>query len=112
MSGPSGYQQPGYQQPSSFYTSDQQQQVEPVRRNGIATAGFVLSLLGLIFFWFPIVNFFLLLPGLVLSIIGVFRVPRGKAIAGLIMSTIAIASFFIMIAASRDYARWLDRIFD
>ena len=111
MSGPSGYQQPGYQAPNAF--APQQVAPQPVRRrNGVAVAGFVLSLLGLIFCWFPILNFFLVVPGLILSFIGVFREPRGKAVAGLILSAIAILTFIILVSASYDYGRFIERILD
>lgn len=61
--------------------------------NGIGIAGFVCGLIaflisllpgtGLIFVWFPA------LAGLILSIIGITKRPRGLAIAGLIFSILA-----------------------
>ena len=58
------------------------------KKNGIGTAGFILSLLGLIFCWFPIVGYILLGLGFIFSVIGVFKAPRGMAITGIILSCI------------------------
>ncbi|MDR1846526.1 MAG: zinc-ribbon domain-containing protein [Bacteroidales bacterium] len=51
-------------------------------KNGIGTAGFILALLGLILCWVPVINFILWLLGLILSFVGLFKKPRGFAIAG------------------------------
>lgn len=91
-------------QPQQNYVYDSADQpVQP--RNGIATAGFVLSLIGLIFCWFPIVNGLLVIPGLIMSIVGVCRQPRGKAIAGIIMACVAILIFIILASSVREYQR-------
>lgn len=58
--------------------------------NGLGTAGFVLALLGLILCWVPMVNFVLWILGLILSLIGIFKRPRGLAIAGLVLSFIFV----------------------
>ena len=60
------------------------------RSNGLGTAGFVLALLGLIFCWVPVLDWILWLLGLIFSFIGVFRAPRGLAIAGLVISCLAL----------------------
>ncbi|MEM8738780.1 MAG: DUF4190 domain-containing protein [Planctomycetota bacterium] len=63
--------------------------VEKSPSNGMGTAGFVLSLVG----W---VTCGVLCPvGLVLSIIGVRREPRGLAIAGIIIG--ALGSLFLLV---------------
>lgn len=54
--------------------------------NGLGTAGFVLGLIGL--FTFPILILGLL--GFLFSLIGVFKEPRGLAIAGLVLSIISL----------------------
>lgn len=67
------------------------------KSNGMGTAGFVLSLLGLIFCWAPVLNFILWILGLILSFVGCFKKPKGLAIAGLVLSLIgAIAMFAIL----------------
>ena len=57
-------------------------QSEGKRSNGLGTVGFVLALLGLIF-----------------SFVGIFRVPRGLAIAGLVMSCIALIILIVVAGA-------------
>ena len=67
------------------------QQVEPLKRsNGLGVAGFVLALIGLLFCWVPILNIILWILGLVFSFVGLFKKPRGLAIAGMCISCIAI----------------------
>lgn len=60
------------------------------KSNGMGTAGFVLALLALVFSWAPFVNFIIWVLGLLFSFIGVFKQPRGLAIAGLVISLIGI----------------------
>lgn len=64
------------------------------KTNGIGSAGFVLSLLSILIGWIPIVGWIfggiIWLLGLIFSFVGVFKVPRGLAIAGLIISLIGI----------------------
>ena len=72
-------------------------QNQPSKSNGIGTAGFVLALVTLVFCWAPFLNGILLLLGLVLSAIGVFRQPRGLAIAGLCISLIGLIILFAFV---------------
>ena len=65
------------------------------RRNGLGTAGFVLALLAVIFSWIPVVNIILWILGLIFSLVGLRRAPRGLAIAGIILALVAI--LFIII---------------
>ena len=69
--------------------------VNEQKSNGIGTAGFILALLGIFFSWVPIVDFIFWLLGLIFSIVGLFKAPRGLAITGFVLSIIDI---FIMIA--------------
>ena len=66
------------------------QQAETKKSNGLGVAGFVLALIGLLFCWVPILNIILWNLGLTLSFVGLFKKPRGLAIAGLCISCIAI----------------------
>lgn len=75
--------------------------VPPVenRNNGLGVAGFVVSLIGAIFFWAPFFGLILLLIGFLLSVIGLIvgiaaRRNKGLSIAGLIVSLL----FLILIA--------------
>lgn len=85
------------------YPSHAQQQGAPVAvemkgNNGLATAGFVLGLLGLLGSWIPVLNFVgivLAIVGLILAGIGLSRsrkvnAGKGLAIAGLILGALAI----------------------
>lgn len=67
------------------------------KSNGLGTAGFITSLLGLLLSWVPILGWILWLVGVLLSLIGVFKSPRGLAITGLILSliTLGIGMLFI-----------------
>lgn len=72
--------------------------------NGMGVAGFVTGLLGLIFFWVPFLGLVLALVGVSLSGVGVARgkrlnAPTGLAIAGLVLSIIAlIPAVFVVVA--------------
>ena len=85
--------------------SQVQPQTEPVppqpvsRKNGIATAGLVLSILGLALCWMPFANVILWFLGILFSFIGVFKRPRGKAIAGLIISVVSLVVIIVVYAA-------------
>lgn len=76
---PNPYQQPVYQQ---VY--------QRPRNNGLGIAGFVLALCAWIFSWVPVVNLLTWILGLVFSFIGMFKAPRGLAIAGFVISVIGI----------------------
>ena len=75
------------------------EQVVVNKSNGMGVAGFVLALLGVIFIWVPALNWILWLLGLIFSIIGVCRAPRGLAIAGLVLSAIYLIILFVVISA-------------
>lgn len=75
-------------------------QPQPVsRKNGISTAGLVLSIIGLALCWVPGVNLVLWFLGFLFSFIGVFKRPKGKAIAGLIISAISIVVIILVYGA-------------
>ncbi|MDR2138307.1 MAG: DUF4339 domain-containing protein [Tannerella sp.] len=58
--------------------------------NGTGTAGFVLSLVGLFLGWIPVLGWLAWLIGLILSFVGIFKEPKGLAIAGLVISSIEL----------------------
>ncbi|MGV8994089.1 MAG: hypothetical protein ACOH1O_08310 [Flavobacterium sp.] len=58
--------------------------------NGIGTAGFVLSIIAIFLGWIPFLGWLIWLLGLILSFAGVFKNPKGLAIAGLVISFIGI----------------------
>ncbi|MBN2727618.1 MAG: hypothetical protein JXR53_00170 [Bacteroidales bacterium] len=76
------------------------------KTNGIGTAGFVLALIAILLGWAPVVGWVLWLLGLIFSFAGLFKAPRGLAIAGLIISLIGIILLITVlgaIAASIDF---------
>ena len=61
------------------------------KSNGTGTAGFVLALIGLfVISWIPILGWIIWLLGFILSFSGIFKSPKGMAIAGLIISLIGV----------------------
>lgn len=69
------------------------------RGNGLGTAGFVFALLGILLFWVPGLDWLLWVLGLIFSFIGVFKAPRGLAIAGLVLSFIDLIILFVAVSA-------------
>ena len=60
------------------------------KSNGMGTAGFILALLALLVSWVPVVDIIVWFLGALFSFIGLFKAPRGLAIAGFIISFIGI----------------------
>lgn len=60
------------------------------KNNGFGIAGFVLALVGVVFCWVPAFDWVVWILGLVFSVIGVCRKPRGLAIAGLALSLLGV----------------------
>ena len=60
------------------------------KTNGVGTAGFVLALIAVFLGWVPVLGWIIWLLGLILSFVGVFKQPKGLAIAGLVISLIGI----------------------
>ncbi|MDR2457929.1 MAG: hypothetical protein LBD41_05560 [Clostridiales Family XIII bacterium] len=76
--------------------------VNEIRRaNSLGTAGFVLALIALFFSWIPIFGWIVWALGAVFSIIGIFKIPRGLAIAG---AAISFAGLIILIAVAGTIA--------
>ena len=67
------------------------------KTNGLGTAGFVISLISAIFFWLPFVSQILWVFGLIFSFIGLFKRPRGLAIAGFIISFVNLIVILVII---------------
>ncbi|MDW5290601.1 hypothetical protein [Formosa sp. PL04] len=66
--------------------------------NGIGMAGFVLAIISLFLGWIPVFGWIIWFVGLILSFVGVFKRPKGFAIAGLVISLIGFI-FLIFIFA-------------
>lgn len=73
---------PGYSVSDGSQTSVYVNAHAPAQGNGLGVTGFVLALLGIFLFWVPFLGWLLWVLGLIFSAIGVFKTPRGLAIAG------------------------------
>ena len=84
-------------QPQTVAAQPQHAAVQPVRRkNGIGTAGLVLSIIGLVLCWVPIADFILWFLGFLFSFIGMFKRPKGVAIAGLVISIVCLVVLIVI----------------
>lgn len=60
------------------------------QRNGFAISGFIISLIAIFVGWIPFLGWFVWFLGMVLSLAGAFKKPKGMAIAGLVISLIGL----------------------
>ncbi|KAB1159984.1 hypothetical protein F7018_06635 [Tenacibaculum aiptasiae] len=70
--------------------------IQQKETNGIGIAGFVLAIISLFLGWIPFFGWFLWSFGLILSFIGIFKKPKGLAIAGLIISLIGFILWVLL----------------
>lgn len=68
-------------------------------RNGLGVAGLVLTCIGLLGSWVPILGWIIWFLGFLFSLIGIFKKPRTCAIIGLILSTIDLLILILVIGA-------------
>lgn len=73
--------------------------VQEKKSNGLGTAGLVLAIIGLLTSWIPVVGWIIWGLGLLFSFIGLFKSPRGGAIAGFILSIIGLLVLTLLIGA-------------
>lgn len=89
--------------PKTASLSDHNQTIiiqQPTRQsNGVGTAGFVLALISLFSLWVPGVSWVAWFLGFLLSFIGMFKSPRGLAIAGFIISIIDLIILLAFVSA-------------
>lgn len=83
-------QQPNYQQPPQQVYQQQYYVEQPRKSNGLGVAGFILAIIALFLGWIPVIGWVIWILGLLFSFIGIFKAPRGLAIAGLIISLLAL----------------------
>lgn len=102
------YQQPGYQGAApmaNVYVNAVQPQAAVAqpqvakRKNGIGTTGLVFSILSLVFCWVPFLDLLFWFLGFLFSFIGVFKRPKGVAIAGLVIAVISLVVIICLWAA-------------
>lgn len=71
--------------------------VQTPHKNSLGTAGFTLSLVALVLGWFPVVGWIVWILGAIFSGIGIFRKPRGLAIAGVCISFFWLIIFALIV---------------
>jgi len=69
---------------------------QETQSNGIGIAGFVLTVLALLLCWVPVLGQILWVLGFVFSFAGLFKKPKGLAIAGFIISLIGLLVFIVL----------------
>lgn len=70
--------------------------IQTPAHNGLGTAGFVLALVAFFLSWVPVVNWILWILGVIFSLIGLTRRPKGLAIAGIIISFIGVILILVL----------------
>ena len=71
--------------------------VHDKKQNGLAIAGFVLALLGLLLGWIPVFGWILWGLGFLFSLIGIFFSPRGLAVAGLVITIVSLIFLIFLV---------------
>jgi hypothetical protein len=74
-------------------------QAEIKKSNGAGIAGFVLALTTIFLGWVPGLGWVLWVLGLIFSFVGVFKQPRGLAIAGLVISLFGLIMLTVILSA-------------
>jgi hypothetical protein len=69
------------------------------RSNKLGLAGFVLSIITIFLGWIPVLGWLIWIVGLTLSFAGIFKQPRGLAIAGLVISVLGVILLFVGMSA-------------
>lgn len=69
------------------------------KSNGTGTAGFVFALITIFLGWIPVFGWILWILGLILSLVGLARQPRGLAIAGLVISLLGLILLLVVFGA-------------
>ena len=80
------------QQPQVIYV----ERKEP-EKNSIGLAGFILSLVALFASVLPVARWIVWVLGLIFSIIGLSKKPRGFAVAGLIISGVSLLLILLLL---------------
>ena len=96
-----GFRQPiSASNPNNIYVQQPQPtiQISEKSHNGVGTAGFVFAILSIFLGWIPVLGYVINFLGFLLSLIGIFKRPRGLAIAGLIISLLDIIIILVGVA--------------
>ena len=74
-------------------------QTPQVNKNPLGVAGFVLALIGVFTSWVPVLGWIVWILGALFSIIGLFKKPKGMAIAGVVLTFIDIILLLFVVAS-------------
>ena len=74
-----------YRETQTIYLRQDERQT-----NGIGIAGFVLAIIAIFVGWVPFIGWLVWALGALFSFIGIFKSPRGLAIAGLAISFVGL----------------------
>ena len=69
------------------------------RSNGFGKAGLALAIISIFIGWIPVIGWIGVILAFIFSFIGVFRAPRGTAIAGLVITAVDVIEIAIVVAA-------------
>lgn len=72
---------------------------QEAKKNGLGLAGFILALIGLFTSWIPVLGWIVWFLGAIFSIVGLFKKPRGFAVAGFIISFIGLIILVVVVGA-------------
>jgi len=75
--------------------------------NGVGTAGFVFAILATFLGWIPVFGWLIWFLGLILSFAGLFKQPKGLAIAGFIISLIGLILLLFLFGAIAAFFSFL-----
>ena len=67
------------------------------KSNGMGKAGLTLSIITLILCWVPVLSRIMWFLGFLFSFIGLFKSPRGAAVAGFIISLIDVIAIIVLL---------------
>lgn len=74
-------------------------QTPQVNKNPIGVAGFILALIGVFVSWIPVLGWVVWFLGALFSFIGLFKKPKGMAIAGIILTFIDLILLLFVVAS-------------
>ncbi|MBQ7551248.1 MAG: hypothetical protein IJT04_06955 [Bacteroidales bacterium] len=77
------------------------------KKNGLGTAGFVLAIIALFLGIVPVLGWIVWALGLIFSFVGIFKKPKGLAIAGLVISLIGVV---LIVALSASAVSFLNKM--
>lgn len=85
------------EQPDNIKKEDNYIVVESPK-NTMGLTGFIISIIALFTGWLPVIGWLIWALGALLSIIGLFKKPRGFAIAGTVISFIVVIILLVIAA--------------